>query len=103
MDTTLLQGVAKVGHVITVMNMVCTFQYIPFCIEIQWLKGMPWYSKEGKGGGTIDFLVPAKGCIKIRTKIQEHMERFNLGRFDLLRLGHPSGMAQKQILNPSNL
>lgn len=104
--------------------------YIPIYPLLHWnsvvegnaLVSPEYIAKEGKGVGTIDFLVPAKGCIKIRSKIQEHMERFNPGRFDLyalsepawshrnetdkgtlLRLGHPSGMAQKQVLNPSNL
>lgn len=81
-----------------------------------------YMAKEGKGGGTIDFLVPANGCIRNRSKIQEYMERFNPGRFDLyalsepawsrgnetdkgtlLHLGHPSVMVQKQVLNARNL
>lgn len=42
-----------------------------------------YIAKDGKGGGAIDFLVPAKGwgfeLTRNRSKIREHMERFEPG------------------------
>lgn len=61
-----------------------------------------YIAKEGKGGGTIDFLVPLKGwgfeLVRSRNRIQEHMERFYPGG-KYYRLIESSTMKEYVVLN----